>query len=595
MPIVSAQSTPITGTVYDAQGALPGVNVILKNSTVATFTDANGAFQINATPQDTLVFTSVGYQRFQTLVGLQTTLKIILQPDETALDEVLVNAGYYKVKDKERTGSIAKITAKEIETQPVTNFLATMQGRMAGVNITQTTGVPGGGFDIQIRGLNSIRTDGNDPLYLIDGVPYASEAIGGGHNSTVLPGKPSPLNSINPDQIESIEVLKDADATAIYGSRGANGVVLITTKKGKAGKTRFTASVATGVGSVTNFMNLLSTQQYLTMREDAFAADGMETYPAWAYDVNGTWDKTRQTNWQKELLGGTAEYNTMQASASGGSEQTQYLMSAGFNKQTTVFPGQWNYKKGNVLINTNHQSDNKKFRSSFSGSYTFQDNVQPRTDPSIKALSLAPNAPALRDADGNVNWENGTWNNPLGDLIPEYTANTYDLNANAVLSYSLYKGLELKSNFGYNTTNNEEITLIPSTRFNPASGIGPETSSLISGKYTRRSWIIEPQLNWLGAWSALKIEVLVGGSFQSQKSSQFTQAGTGFSSNSLIENMASANSIVTYVSEENHYKHQAFFGRINLNYNGKYIVNLTGRRDGSSRFGPGKQFADFEP
>ena len=172
------QNVSVTGTVSDAQGVLPGVNVQVKNKSVGTTSDAQGVFQITALPEDTLVFSFIGYVSQEMRVGSQTNFTIVLQPDETALDEVLVNAGYYKVKDKERTGSIAKITAKDIEMQPVTNPLAAMQGRLSGVNITQQTGTPGGGFSIQIRGLNSIRSGGNDPMYIIDGVPYPSQSLG---------------------------------------------------------------------------------------------------------------------------------------------------------------------------------------------------------------------------------------------------------------------------------------------------------------------------------------------------------------------------------------------------------------------------------
>ncbi|WP_238584518.1 TonB-dependent receptor plug domain-containing protein [Chryseobacterium sp. Leaf180] len=151
----------------------------------------------------------------------------------------MLNAGYYKVRDKERTGSIAKISAKDIENQPVTNVLSSAQGRMAGVSIIQNSGVPGGGFDIQIRGKNSIRREGNEPLYIIDGVPIGAETPSL-YTATILPfSSINPLNSINPNDIESFEILKDADATAIYGSRGANGVVIVTTKKGRKGRTDF--------------------------------------------------------------------------------------------------------------------------------------------------------------------------------------------------------------------------------------------------------------------------------------------------------------------------------------------------------------------
>ncbi|WP_349293608.1 TonB-dependent receptor plug domain-containing protein [Flavobacterium flavigenum] len=331
------QQHHIQGTVTDGTAPLPGVTITLKGKLNATaITDYSGQYSLSASPQDTLVVSFIGFKTAVVPVAGRTTIAIVLHPDTTTLQEVRVNAGYYSVKESERTGSIARITAKDIETQPVTNVLATMQGRMAGVSITQTTGVPGGGFDIKIRGQNSIRTDGNAPLYIIDGVPYASDPIGYNQTASTYPSVTSPLNSINPDAIESIEVLKDADATAIYGSRGANGVVLITTKKGKAGKTTFTVNAATGAGTVTKFMKLMNTEQYLAMRLQAFVNDGL-SYGATDYDINGTWDQNRYTDWQKELLGGTSLQQDIQGTLSGGSERTQFLLSGNYHQETTVF------------------------------------------------------------------------------------------------------------------------------------------------------------------------------------------------------------------------------------------------------------------
>ena len=314
---------PLQGTVRDAQGVLPGVTVLVKGTATGTMTDVNGRFFIEAEPTAILVFSYVGYQTVEVTVGMQTEFTIVLVEDTTQLKEVVVNAGYYTVKDKERTGSISRVTASEVEQQPVTNVLAGMQGRMAGVNIVQETGMPGGGFAIQIRGINSLRSDGNAPLYVIDGVPYSSDTVGSFFTSSLYPTTTSPLNSINPNAIASIEVLKDADATAIYGSRGANGVVLITTKKGQQGKTTVQLRSQLGIGQVATFMDLMSTPAYLALRRQAFANDGITEYPEWAYDVNGVWDMNRSTDWQKELLGRTAILQQYDGSVSGGSPQTQ--------------------------------------------------------------------------------------------------------------------------------------------------------------------------------------------------------------------------------------------------------------------------------
>lgn len=587
------QAITVQGKTYDNLSSLPGVNVTVKGTTVHTFSNYDGSYTIKTTTKDTLVFSMIGYAKREIAILGRNTINVVMAEEATALQEVKINAGYYSVKEKERTGSIARITSKDIEKQPVTNVLATMQGLMAGVSVTQSTGVSGGGFDIQIRGQNSLRANGNAPLYVIDGVPYSSEAIGGGITATVMPALTSPLNNLNPGDIESLEVLKDADATAIYGSRGANGVVLITTKKGKKGKTTFSTSINSGLGKVARFMNMMKTEQYLQMRAEAYTNDGISPYPADAYDINGTWDQNRYTDWQKTLLGGTNEITNIQAALSGGTAQTQFLVSGNFGKETTVFPGEFGYKKGNLHTNLNHESNNKKFRINFTAGYTLQDNNQPSTDVTPEAWSIAPNAPALYDQNGNLNWENGTFNNPLRNLEGKSLANTKDLVANMLLSYKLLQNLELKSSFGYTDLHHTESSTFPSTIYNPAYGVGSEYSILFANSTSRNSWIIEPQLHWGKEFGKAKVEALVGSTFQQQNNAQFVQQASGFISNSLIYNLAAASDISVFTDEATVYKYQAFFGRVNLNWNKRYIINITGRRDGSSRFGPGKQFANF--
>ena len=441
-----AQSQPhkVTGTVSDNTMALPGVSIVIKNTNTGTISNSNGGYTIEAKPTDTLVFSFIGYKTQYIVVNNQTKINVILQDDATQLLEVKVNAGYYSVKEKERTGSISKISAKDIEKQPVTNVLAVMQGRMAGVEVTQDSGAPGGAFQIKIRGQNSLRADGNQPLYIIDGVPYSSETIGSINTSGMMPTMTSPLNSINPSDIESIEILKDADATAIYGSRGANGVVLITTKKGKSGKTVFSVNASTGVASITKKLDLMNTEEYLAMRAQAFANDGITTYPDYAYDSNGTWDQNRYTDWQKELIGGTAEINNLQASVSGGSKNTQYLLSGNTRSETTVYPKAFKYKKSAAHFSMNHAADDNRFKLNFSANYTAQNNNPPATDLTAVSRTLAPNAPALYDANGNLNWENSTWDNPLALLESEFLSKIKDFNANTVLSYNVLPNLQLK-------------------------------------------------------------------------------------------------------------------------------------------------------
>jgi len=593
LEMTAQQQTTITGTVTYNNMPMTGVTITVKGKNATAISGEDGKFSIAANGNDTLIFEYLGFKTQVLTINNKTHLTVQLEEDVNDLKEVTVNAGYYKVKDKERTGSISKITAKDIEKQPVTNILAAMQGRMAGVNITQDSGIPGGGFNIQIRGQNSLRADGNAPLYIIDGVPYASDPIGATQTSTPLSTVASPLNSINPDDIESIEILKDADATAIYGSRGANGVVLLTIKRGKAGKTKITAGVSAGSGHVTRFMDLMNTQQYLDMRRQAFANDGITTIPAYAYDINGTWDQNRQTDWQKKLFGGNSEINAANVSVSGGSEQTQFLVSGNFHSETTVFPGDFLYKKANVHFSINHKSEDEKFKISLTGGYTKQKNNQPGSDLTREALYLPPNAPSLYDANGDLNWENSTFNNPLRNLEGKYLTDTGDLVANSLISYELFKGLELRSSFGFTDLHFTESSSLPYTMYDPAYGLGAESSGIFINNTARRSWIAEPQINWETDFGKAKVDLLVGGTFQNQQSNQMIQSGFGYSSNSLLYNLSAATEKNILADNETIYRYQAFFGRANFNWDKKYIVNVTGRRDGSSRFGPDSRFANF--
>jgi len=592
--ITQMQQQIITGTVTDSSGALPSVTVSVKGKPSGTVTNEKGYYSITATSGDILVLSFIGYKIVEIPVADRLVIDVLLEQDATMLDGVTINAGYYTVKDRERTGSIARITSKDIESRhSVTNVLGTMQGRVAGVNIVQESGIVGGGFSINIRGINSLREDVNAPFYIIDGVPYSSDPISDRQTSTSIPGDGNPLASINPADVESVEILKDADATAIYGSRGANGVVLITTKKGKKGKTTFTLDSNYSFGSVTKMMDLMNTEQYLAMRRKAFENDGITDYPFNAYDINGTWDQNRYTDWQKVLIGGTSEIKGYQATVSGGSEQTSFLISGNYRNETSVFPGDFEYKKGGGRLSFDHSSKDDKFRINFSGSYITQNNHSPWIDFVTLSRQLAPNAPALYDAEGNLNWENNTWENPLANLESKNKAKTADLIANVVISYQLTKDLEAKENFGFTDTTNDDSRSIPSTMYNPAYSLGSQYSSIYINNFKRHSWIVEPQLNWKKDLKNSALNLLVGATYQNQQSSRLVNLASGFPSNSLLYDLASASEVYTLSNNQIQYKYQAFFGRANYILADKYIFNLTGRRDGSSRFGQGKQFATF--
>ncbi|KKO89166.1 TonB-dependent receptor [Sphingobacterium sp. Ag1] len=520
---------------------------------------------------------------------------------EAKIEQVIINAGYYAVKDKERTGSIAKVTAKNIENQPVTNVLSSLQGRMSGVNITQNSGVPGGGFEIQIRGQNSLRTgsftapNGNAPLYVVDGVPI-NEIPSSQISSVTFPnGSINPLNSININDIESIEVLKDADATAIYGSRGSNGVILITTKKGKAGRIRLSLSSNYGISEAVSNLKLLNKDQYLEMRRKAYANDGISNYPANAYDINGTWDSNHETDWVKTLIGKNVTLSNTQLSLSGGSETTNFMLSLGHNEQTTVFGQGFKYSSNSFNSNISHRSADNKLSISVSNMFTQQKNNVVKTDMTRNAYMLAPVSPRIYLEDGNLNWEKNTFTNPLAAYNASYENDTKLFQTNVNAEYRIFKDLKAKLNAGVNYTAIDELALTPNTVYSPYLASGMSSSSSQADKKSQQifSFIVEPQLNWQKRWGAHQLDAIIGASFQRSLRKADERLGIGFESNQFITNIGTAKSVMTLEDSNVEYRYAALFGRLNYQFKNRYIVNLTGRRDGSSRFGPNNRFANF--
>jgi TonB-linked SusC/RagA family outer membrane protein len=593
------RATTITGTVVDAvtQQPMAGVSIVVKGTTNGTTTDASGRYTLEipdqALSEVEVVFSFIGYTSFTTKVNGRTIIDVILQEDVKSLDEVVVNAGYYKVSDKERTGNIVKIEAKDIEKQPVQNALSALQGRVSGLDIIQQTGIPGGNFQVRIRGTNSI-ANGNDPLYIIDGVPFMSSSTAFYQTSGGIYGQGvSPLNSINPSDIQSIEVLKDADATAIYGSRGANGVILITTKQGVAGKTKVDVNFYSGTARVSRQLDLLNTRQYLDIRKEAFANDGITPTTSNAPDLL-VWDTTRNTNWQEELIGGTAYINDAQFSISGGDKNTQFSVGAGYHKETTVFPGDNSDQRLSTRVSLTNTSPNNKLKTTVSINYSVNTTDLLSQDLTSRALALSPNAPALYDENDELSWVN--WNanfeNPLAYLDRRYESITNNLVGNTVIGYKILPNLEVRSCFGYTNNTTKATSMTPVSSLDPVTAATAQNKTIFSGSEFR-NWIVEPQINWTPELAKGRFNILVGTSFLNQTTEGLAQTAIGFTSEALMKNIAAATTRTVATNYYAQYRYHAVFGRINYTWNDKYIINLTGRRDGSSRFGPGKQFANF--
>jgi TonB-linked SusC/RagA family outer membrane protein len=608
---VRFKATPVV-TVFDIQGKvlgehgnpLVGATALIKGRDVGTVTDDQGIFYLKDVSQsDILVISNIGYSNVEIPILGKTSFDIRLQLSVTSLDETIIIA-YGTSTQRLSTGNISRVNAKEISNQPSANPLAFLQGRVPGLVVTQSNGLPGSSFKIQIRGRNSI-AQGSDPLFIVDGVPYApgngflnqiSSAIGVNSSVPSFSSGLSPFSLINPSDIESIEVLKDADATAIYGSRGANGVVLITTKKGKEGKTRVSINLNTGWGKATRTMNMLNTGEYVRMREEAFLNDGLTpnmnvSSPGYAPDLL-IWDTTSYSDFKKLLIGGTAKISQAQASFSGGSANTQFLLGSTYRYQSTVFPGDFADKQTSFHLNLNHSSTNQKFHSLFTTNYSSDRNNLLKSDLSVY-LNLPPNLPPLFDDGGKLKWEDQgvsyALGNPYAELLRKYSAQSENLISNLLLDYQILRKISLKTSLGYNTLSVDEKSLNPAASYDPQLNV--KGSSFLANTFSR-SWIIEPQAEYYDSVGNGKITALIGTTFQEITNRINTIAALDYTSDILLESIASAGRVIAQ-NTVSQYRYNALFGRINYNYSNKYLINLSGRRDGSSRFGPGRQIANF--
>ncbi len=575
----------LAGQVVDENGIpLAGVTVRLKGASAVTTTDTDGRFILSATGTDaTLVISYIGYQTREVtgaqLAGANQTLA--LQPDFGKLDEVTVIA-YGTTSKRVSTGSTVTVTADEIARSPINDPLSALQGRVAGLEVNASNGLPGSAFTVRLRGLNSISAS-NEPLYIIDGIPYFSEPLNmfSGDN-----GQQSPLAGINPADIESINVLKDADATAIYGSRAANGVILITTKKGTPGKTQVNFNLYSGAGKVTNMVDMLSTAEYLELRREAFRNSGTTPTEENAPDLT-LWSQTDNTNWQDRLIGNTAKLTEANASFSGGSELTSFLLSGTFRNETTVQPGDNGYTKGAGMLTLNHRTPDNKFNVSASVNYTSDFNKALATD-ITQYYNLAPNMPVY-DEQGYYYWY-GNDQNPIAFLDRRHETRNQTLLTSGLLRYSPIKGLDLLANIGYNRTAFNQLQMYPLRTFNPTySG----SNMAYFGNSTNSSYNIEPQIKYAYHHGAGTLDVLVGGTWQRNLRDGQDLRAEDFTSEAQLNNITAANTLRSQNFRYVDYLYQAIFGRVTYNWANKYIANATFRRDGSSRFGPNKRFGNF--
>ncbi len=618
-PVVQSQAPvaiDVSGKVINENDEpLPGVTVTVKKTGRATSTNEKGEFVLTGIAEDdVLVITSIGYYKKEIAITKRANFIIILKIEVSSLDETVVIA-YGTTTKRYNTGSITKITAEEIAKQPVANPLAALQGRAPGLVVTSTSGLPGSSFTVQIRGQNSVNPNPSvnagippidNPLFIIDGVPFAPQnyninqlrSISSPGNNPMYGNQysgVSPFNTINPADIESIEILRDADATAIYGSRAANGVILITTKKGKPGKTKFNLNVSTGQSRITRSMSLLNTSGYLAMRREAYNNDGLTPNAnpgttGYAPDLL-LFDASKYTDWKKYFLGGSAGMTMVNGAISGGTAQTNFLIGAGHTHQNYILPGDFTNYRTSLNTNLRHNSDDKKFDIDLSMNYSFEKNNSSGNQFLLQSFILPPNYPDLLNEAGDLVWSyrGAQLANPLSYLKQRYTVRNYNLNSHLQIGYEFVRGFSFNVSIGYNTFNGKEESRVPQASIDPISNA---VSSARFGSNEFQTWLVEPQLEYRRKiWKGL-FTVLAGGTYQKNTNTQLLLEGAGFPNDDLLGSISAA-SVKNVTDAFFEKKYIAVFARINYLLLKRYIISLNGRRDGSSRFGPGKQFGNF--
>lgn len=587
-------SIDISGIVKDERGEpIQSVSVVVPGTPLGGMTNEKGAYSIRGVPENaSLVFSYIGYQSQTLPINGRNVINVTLKVQLSQLDETVI-IGYGTTTRRKSTGSVSSITADVISKQPVSNPLASLPGHLPGVLVAQNNGLPGSAVQIQIRGQNSL-SQGGIPLFVIDGVPFTNfnggipandnlNAFGvSGANAGI-----SPFGLINPADIERIDVLKDADATSIYGSRGANGVVLITTKKGRTGKTKLDVNMYTGTARVSHFIPVLNLQQYLQLRREAFANDGVTPNTSTAPDLL-VWDTTKATDFQKMFLGGTGHSSDIQATLSGGTETTRFLFNSAYHRETTIFPTDDADRRFSGRLNVEHNSVDRKFNAFFNVNYAY-DNTNLNSSDLGSVYNLPPDLPLTDPATGKLFFATG-FTNPLSTLLNKYYGTTTNFISNTNLRYTVLPGLNVKLNLGYTASDLSNRTANPASAANPANN--PTSSARFS--YNKASnYIVEPTAEYNFKISHGRLTALAGASWQHNTSNSKLFSGTNYSSEALLGSLTAAGTVTVSYDNIVEYKYAAGFGRLNYDWKGKYIVNANFRRDGSSRFGPNNRFGNF--
>lgn len=587
-------------TSADDGGSLPGVNVIIKGTTIGTNTDANGAYSLSVPNESAvLVFSFIGLQMREETVGPRSKIDVAMASDVTQLSEVVVT-GYGVESKRDLTGSVASVKGEKIQNLPVQSFDRAIQGRLAGVQVQSTSGAPGGALQILVRGPGSLAN--NTPLYIVDGIQVQAGGVGFGGSTNALAG-------INPNDIESIEVLKDAAAAAIYGAQSANGVVIITTKRGKTGKSQIDINIQQGFVQPLNLYDVMNAQQFASIKEQAYINAGRSadlTTPAGAYAQFGNPNDPStltDTDWVDAVFR-TGRISSVNVSAQGGDDKTLFYVSGAYEKQEgQVVKSDWS--RGTLRTNFEHKATDRlsiKLAATFARQNTNGAIADGNfiNGPFQSAFVSQPNSPIYNPETGDFNvypahriatggGHNFNYNIMQGLTQERRESVIVQALPNLSMNYKFTSYLTGIVSAGLDFSDTEYMNERPQTIPAFSSFLG-EASSI-----NRRAvnWNTFATLNFNKKFNDVhNVSAIVGWEFKDNYVRQQTAIGRGFAYPEIrVLNEAATNFDVAGFNTG--FKRVGGFVRANYDYKGKYYLNGTFRRDGNSRFGASVSFANF--
>ena len=585
--ILSAQEKTVTGTVTDQNGLpLPGVNIVVEGTPNGTQTDFDGNYTISVSEGQTLLFTYLGQKDVKRTVGAGNTINVQMEEDAQALDEVVL-VGFGQTSKARLTDNVASISSEQINEIPIPSLQSTLVGKAAGVQITQLSGRAEAGIQVRVRGVSTI-TGSQEPLYVVDGIPIINS------DESVNDSPINPLIGINPDDIESIEILKDASSAAIYGARGTNGVVLITTKKGKQGKTTVSLRSSYGISRATNTREWLNTEEYVELFTEAGINNGFtegemaDFFNIFAENEEDWRDGLVDTDWQDFALV-DGDIQDISVSASGGNEKTRFFISTGYNKTNTIIRGN-GIERYSLRANIDHDVSDK-FKIGVNSTVSKTQISRLANDNAFATpLQAIAQIPFTRPyTDDGVTPNNGTlyYNFLFQEFNADHNVSIWRNILNVFGEYDITNNLRFRTEVGYDLNNQVEERFNGSLTQSASTNGDADANSVQNEKY-----VLNNYFTYDNTFGNVDFNFVGGMSFeQDNRSVQFVE-GQDFPSDDL-QTLDSAGEISGGGSSRTFFNFLSYFGRANATILGKYLVKASVRVDGSSRFGEDKRYGTF--